>query len=394
MDGCDKKIEKILIGVNIRMYEEPTSGIQNFIKGIISELIKNKKYKFIFFSTGDKKIEKTGQYVKIDSKLIDSVKKIDPKLVNILYDNILILKQINKYHPKIFFSPSFILPIYKPKNTFYITMIHDLSFLKYKHNPLKIYMNLVMYMKAVMPSILKRTDVIIVPSNYVKDELIKVYKVSENKIKVIREGKDEYYFEIKNDLEFLKLTSFYKISKNFLLTNTTNQERKNISGLILAYKNIRKIKDYQLIITGLLPEKNIIELNNLIKNQNLEDRIKFLGYVPQKDLRILYSYAKLFIFPSFEEGFGLPLLESISCNCLPICSNTGALPEIINNNKLMFDPKNINSMTKKIDEMLDLELTKINNYKKYLKNNIIEFTWQKSSSEYIKIFDSLVSTNL
>src|SRR3989344_7721147 len=159
--------KKKIIGVNIRMLEETPSGIQNFITCLFKEMVKiNIRYKYFFLSTGNKRIENIpfkNQYFKSNSLLMNLLEKIDHRLANIFFDNLYILKLIRKFKIDIFISPSFILPIFKPKGVKFITVIHDLSFLKYKHNPFRLYMNLVMYMKLMMPGVFKKADLIIVP---------------------------------------------------------------------------------------------------------------------------------------------------------------------------------------------------------------------------------------
>ncbi len=386
MDSCQKG----LIGVNLRMFEEKPSGIQNYIAGLFTTLLKkDKSHKYYFFSTGKKKLEKTASYIKVDSSFFKFLRRIDVRLVNIFFDNLYVLKLIKDYKVKIFLSPSFVLPLFKPKGVKYLTVIHDLSFLKYPHNPLRPYMNLVMYMKTIMPFVLKRADAIIVPSTFVKKELLRVYKVDPHKIKVIYEGKDNFFFQIKKKEEFMALQKKYQITDNYLFTTATNHERKNLYGLIKAFKNIREKERYQLVICGLLPDFTVENLKKYLQDLNLTNQVKFLGFIPKEDLRVLYSFAKLFIFPSFEEGFGLPILESSACGCLPICSKAGALPEVIGNQNLLFDPQKEESITKKIDEVLAWDNGKFNDYLNLTRQHTRQFNWKNAAEEYLEIFEKI-----
>ena len=392
MDGSQKDLEnsKPVVGVNIRIFEEKPSGIQNFIQGLFSQLVREKKYEYFFFTTGPKKIEETSKYINPNSWLLNVIKRIDRRLLNIFFDNIYVLKLIKSEKINIFIAPSFILPIFKPKGVYFVTVIHDLSFLTYKNNPFKIYMNLVMYMKTLMPFILKRADIVIVPSNYVKNEIKRIYKVNSDKIRVIYEGKDPFFYPNKDKNKFEEIKKQYNIGNNFLFTNATNQERKNVFGLIQAFTQINKYNQYQLAISGLLPEKNQRELEQYILNNNLTKKIKYLGYVSKEELRILYSFARLFIFPSFEEGFGLPILESSSCDCLPICSNTGSLPEVMGDRNLLFNPRDINSMTAKINEVLAWDDQTYTSNLKLVKTYTDKFSWEKTAEEYSQSFEKLI----
>ena len=391
--SVDKK--KLRIGVNIRIYETKPSGIQNFIRSLFLELIKTyPEHRFIFFSTGKKKLEETATYINSNSFLLSSLKKINPLLVNFFFDNLYILKLLFRQKLNIFIGPSYIVPLIKLKNVKYIAIIYDLSYLTYKHNPFNLYLNLVMYMKLFMPFILKRADSIVVPSLYVKQMIKNKYNTNDDKIVVIYGGRDEYFYKIKEEKEFNALRKKYGISQNYCFTNATNHERKNIHGLIDAFSKIDKISEFQLIITGLLPESAIVELKKYIHRLNLDKKVKFLGFVTKGELRTLYSNAKIFIFPSFEEGFGLPVLESASCGCLPICSNTGSLPEIIGNKKLLFNPRDINSIVQKINEVLLLNQFNYNTELAIVQKHTNKFTWQKAAKEYNCLFQKIISRNI
>jgi len=393
MDGSTQGVIKrqVRIGVNIRIYEQKPSGIQNFIRCLFIELISTyPHYQFIFFSTGKKKIEQTATYITGNSISISLLRRINPLLVNIFFDNLNVLKLIYRQKLDIFIGPSYIIPLIKPRNVKYISVIYDLSYLTYKHNPFRLYLNLVMYMKLVMPFILKRANAIVVPSLYVKNEIIKRYSTSGNKIVVIYGGRDEFFHRVKGMEKIKEIRRKYTISGEYCFTNATNHERKNIFGLIEAFKNIKKLSDTQLIITGLLPQVTILELKDHIQKLNLTTKVRFLGFVPKDDLRTLYSFAKIFIFPSFEEGFGLPILESASCGCLPICSNTGALPEIIGNNNLLFNPRDKNSITQKINQVLRLTQSEYKKELTIVKKHLQKITWKRSAKEWSLLFNTLI----
>lgn len=386
---------KIKIGVNIRIYEEIHSGIQNFITGLFNELSKNKKYDYLFFTTGKKRINKESTHILANSNLLHLINKFDPRLAKVFFDNLYVLKLIMSHRVKIFVSPSFILPLFKPKGVFYVTVIHDLSFLKYRHNPLKIYNNLVLYMKFLLPLVLKRADIVIVDSNYVKKEIKKEYpNINMGKIYVIYPGKNGFFYKIADKKNFTAVVEKFNISQEYCFTNATNHERKNIYGLIDAFSKINKFSQFQLVITGLLPETTILELKEYIHRLNLDNKIKFLGFVTNEELRILYSCAKIFIFPSFEEGFGLPVLESASCGCLPVCSNTGALPEVIGNKRLLFNPRDIQSIVQKINEILLFDEADYNRELAIVQKHIKKFTWEKAAKEYDHLFEKIMHNTL
>lgn len=397
MDSFSQNLKKngLRIGVNIRIYETNPSGIQNFIRCLFTNLIKTfPHYQFIFFSTGKKKIEQTATYITGNSISISLLKRINPLLVNIFFDNLYILNLIYRQKLDIFIGSSYIIPLIKPRKVRYIAVIYDLSYLTYKHNPFNLYLNLVMYMKLVMPFILKRANAIVVPSMYVKKEILKRYHINDDKIKVIYGGRDTYFQEIHDVKKITMLKKKYSISQEYCFTNATNHERKNVYGLIDAFVKIDEVAKYQLIITGLLPKKTIKELKDYVHHLGFDKKIKYLGFVTKEELKTLYAYAKIFIFPSFEEGFGLPVLESASCGCLPICSNTGSLPEVIGNRRLLFNPRDSDSIVQKINEVLSLHESGYNKELAIVRKHIKKFTWGKAAKEYNHVFEEIMNNTL
>ncbi len=386
-----KKSNKIRVGVNVRMLEFQASGIQNFTYCLFNEILKQNKlfnskdkFEFIFFSTGKEKVSKNVTHIIAKSNLLDKLHQIDERLSNVFFDNFYILKLLKEQKINIFISPSFILPVIKPKGMRFITVIHDLSFLTYKSNIFKIYTSLVVYMKTVMPFILKKADKVLVPSFFTKRQLIKVYKADLKKIKVIYEGRDDYFYQVKSRNKFFQVKKKYKITSKYIFTNATNQERKNIYGLVKAFRYIKEYDNYQLLISGLLPKDHIEKIKNFISQNKVEKRVKFLGYVSKDELRTLYSFAKIFIYPSFEEGFGLPIIESTVCGCLPVASNTGSIPEVLGCKQLLFNPRDIKDMTAKINEVIDFSSKKYNHYLSKVEAHIKRFSWKKAAIQYLE----------
>ena len=146
----------------------------------------------------------------------------------------------------------------------------------------------------------------------------------------------------------------------------------------------------QLIITGLLPEKTIQELNDHVHKLQLDQQVKFLGFVSKEDLRILYSSAALFVFPSFEEGFGFPVIEAVLCGCLPICSNTGSLPEVIGNKNLTFNPWEIESITSKMNEVLRYSSSKYAHELLGVRKHVEKFTWEKTAEKFGAVLKKII----
>lgn len=115
-------------------------------------------------------------------------------------------------------------------------------------------------------------------------------------------------------------------------------------------------KNHNIIFAGKVSESDKNKLSRLAKNKGIEsDEITFTGYISDEYLIRLYNIAKLFIFPSLHEGFGLPVLEAMACGCPVIGSNTASVPEVIGFKDVLFDPFDIKSISEKMFEILTNE---------------------------------------
>ena len=158
-------------------------------------------------------------------------------------------------------------------------------------------------------------------------------------------------------------------------------------------KSLNKLNGNNKIVIVGKKDKAYDEIFDIIKNYDLQNRVVFTGFVPDKDLVLLYNAATLFVYPSLYEGFGLPLLEAMSCGTPVITSNLSSLPEVVGNAAITVNPYDFEELAKKIDKVLsDKELQKIL-IKKGV-NRAKEFTWEKTALETIKVYEKVLNTKL
>ncbi len=120
----------------------------------------------------------------------------------------------------------------------------------------------------------------------------------------------------------------------------------------------------------------------------MNSRIKFLGYIEESEKPILYNLAKVFVYPSFYEGFGLPVLEAMNCGCPVITSASSSLPEVTGNSALLVNPYKINELAEALSQVLNDE-----NLIDLLKGRGLvrakNFSWEKSSRKLLSIFQEI-----
>lgn len=286
-----------------------------------------------------------------------------------------VLKKLEK-EVDLFFFPHINLPLYVPKKT--VTTVHDLiPFTEYwDRTPIKkkvfsFYLN----------RALKKSAGIIAVSQATKKDLEKFFgdEISK-KIKVIYEFIDEKF--VRDSFHGQKL-----VDGKYLLFVGNRKRHKNLRNLILAFNKIKEKVDVKLVIAGPKEREND-EVDGLIRELRLKDKV--VEFISPKDEEIinLYKHAKLFVFPSFFEGFGLPPLEALALNCPVIASDIPVLREILGPKIACFDPYDVEEMVQKIllaltDEKLRQDLLKEG------KERLKLFNKEKIVEEYLAYFKSI-----
>ncbi|WMC09221.1 glycosyltransferase [Oceanimonas pelagia] len=229
---------------------------------------------------------------------------------------------------------------------------------------------------------IRKANLLLSISDSSRNEALSYLNFSSDKVINISTDADPQ-FSIKklNTEERKKIKDTYGIKKDLVLYTGGIDHRKNIEGLISAYsllsKNIRS--KHQLAIVCSISEAEKVRLENLAKKQGLDsNELLLTGFVPEDDLISLYNLCKVFVFPSWHEGFGLPVLEAMRCGAAVIGANTSSLPEVIGSQEALFDPHNIDSITSKLNQVLsDNELR--NHLKQHAVKQAKSFSWERTA---------------
>ena len=277
-------------------------------------------------------------------------------------------------------SPDFIPPFRRNFNS--VITIHDLAFLLYPHFLTK---EAARYYGQIDQA-WRKTNHIIAVSEATKQDSIKMLGVPEKKITVIHEAANPIYRPLPKDEARCMAKEKYKLDQDFILFVSTIEPRKNLPGLLQAYRRLRS--EYQrneiLVLAGLngwLWE----EVYETVDNLDLRPYVAFLGRVPSKDLVYLYNAARLFVHPSFYEGFGLTPLEAMTCGAPVIVSNTSALPEVVGDAALMINPHDIDGLTVAMWRMLTDEELRQSYIEKGLKR-ATKFSWQDAARKTLEVY--------
>jgi len=299
-----------------------------------------------------------------------------------LYKKNQINKVIKSSNFDIYHEPNFISYPSKCKT---INTIHDLSWINFPAYHPKSRVN---FMNKHIKETIKKSSRLIVDSNFVKKELVNNFDINHEKIDVI------HLASTMSNIKPIKPKHiFFNNNRNnsYILFVGTLEPRKNLNNTIDAYIKLPKeIKNqYPLIIAGGYGW-NFSKVLEKIKLLSITENIIHLGYVSKNELCYLYKYAYCFIYPSFYEGFGLPVIEAMSLSTPVITSINSAMDEITQNSAIKVKPEDINDISSKLKFLLDnpSEATK---YGILGEERSKVFSWKKCAKETLRSYKKAIS---
>ena len=294
-----------------------------------------------------------------------------------LREQVILPYYCKKLKPDLVHYPSFNSSLYSPIP--FVVTIHDLIYYLYPDAcPNKLGY---LYAKTMLKYVARKSKLVIAVSFSSKKDIVKYLKIPEEKVCVIYHGISKKYHPIKNPENFLKK---YNLPVNYILYIGNHEPRKNIIGLIKAYSISKFKNDYFLVIGGKKDPRRK-KTYEVVKELSLEDKVIFTDYIVEEDLPAIYSAAKLFVFPSFYEGFGLPPLEAMACGTPVICSNATSLPESVGDAAITVEPGDNNGLAKAIDKVLSIQVLREELIRKGIER-AKKFSWENTAKRTIEVY--------
>lgn len=237
---------------------------------------------------------------------------------------------------------------------------------------------------------LRKAKLIIASSNSTKEDLILRYNVNKDKIRVLYHASDEQFYVSGDEAALVNTREKYGAGFGYILHISSRDPRDNTFAVIRAYQKARKQAGFsqKLIIGGdVNPEES--KLAELITDENLRNNVIFTGRLEEKELVALYQAADLFMDPSLYEGFGLQVVEAMSCGVPVITSNRTSLPEIAGDAGILVDPADISALASALVRVLTDSSLRGEMRQKSMQRAKF-FSWDKAGRETLEIYDELL----
>jgi len=366
------------IGIDIRSAIGNKSGIGYYTMSLVTHLSKVDHINTYYLYTSQK----------VDWELSDNfiqIVRLENGILNKflwmfkLFKECLIGKQVD-----VFFSPNSLtiatLSLFR-RNV--VLTVHDLVPVLMRgttnHN--------VRFFFIQLPIALKLSRAILVPSIATKKDLLRLYKIPENKVFLTPEAAHDWCFGKTTEEEIKRVKSKYNLPENYFLFVSTLEPRKNIPNLVRAFSKFSKkdTQNFKLVIGG---KKGWMydEIFAVVEEEKLKNKVIFTDYIPDEDLLPLYKGAVAFTFVPFMEGFGLTPLEAMATGTPVLTSNCSSLPEVVNDAALLVNPNDvigIAGMMKRLAEDMNLRQQLINKGNKQVKN----YSWKKTAELTLEVLE-------
>lgn len=332
------------IGFDARFITKNKRGIGKYSANLLSNLLRiDSRNKYILYF--DKEF---------DESFLPSGSKFELRSTgnghSVLYEQYFLPKQIQKDKLDLFHSPGNIPPILC--STKKVVTLHDTIMFQPEMSIQGGLYNF--YLRKALLSSTKTIRKIITISNHSKNDIIKLFPWTEEKIVVIHEAVDDRFKPLQDENAMETTLKKYKVRQPFILHFGSNDPRKNTLRAIKVYHRLTKENNipHQLILVGLGRKKNT-PIDAYLNEYNLNRQVVSIEFLPEDDLPSFYHGAAFLLYISLYEGFGLPPLEAMAC-CTPVvASNVSSIPEIVGEGAVLVDPRDESGIYKSCVRILN-----------------------------------------
>lgn len=370
---------KILI--DARLYGLENAGLGRYTLNLLDSL---------------KKIDRRNKYiVLLRSKYFNSLKlpqtwkkvKADYQHYSVR-EQIHITRLIRKEKPDVVHFPHFNVPL-SFRGRFVVT-IHDLLMHTFKGKesttlPFPLYSVKRMGYRLVFDNAVNRAVKVIVPTKWVRREVLRVYDIDKDKIEVTYEGFDH---DLLNAVSNKSVVKKYNLTLPYFFYVGNAYPHKNLERGIEAIKHLNDKGEKAILVIASSRGVFLRRLKRKIKNLKAEKYVKLLGFVPDADLPSLYQNSAALFYPSLSEGFGLQGLEAMASGTVALVSDIPVFKEVYKDFAVYFNPYDFSSMSGAMEEVLKLSSDKRDKTIKKGKEFVKTYTWDKMARQTLKIYES------
>jgi glycosyltransferase involved in cell wall biosynthesis len=292
---------------------------------------------------------------------------------------------LRRERPDVYHAPHYVLPAGVRCRS--VVTIHDcihLMFPQYLPNKAAY-----AYARASMWAAARRSDCILTVSEASKRDILHFFDVPPEKIVVVYNAIDDHFWLTPPAEDVARVRERYQLDHEFVLYVGNIKPHKNLVRLIEAFAEFRKtgFEAVKLLIIGDEISK-LPALRRAVHRHKLHKHVRFLGYLPDRTLAILYRLAAVFVFPSLYEGFGLPPLEAMASGTPVVTSNVSSLPEVSGDAAILVDPYDVDSIVDGLRRVVGDRAVAADLRRRGLER-AREFSWERSVEKTRQVYQEV-----
>jgi len=372
----------MVIGIDAHSLHSQQCGNEVYTRNLIENMSKiDSRNQYYLFIT-DKKLGRCPAVLQNSNFSISKLRPSNKWLRTPLALGLASLKKkLDILHVQ-YFAP----PVFRGK---LVVTIHDICFSPYPYFFSKQELLAFRFVKDG----LKKASRIIAVSHFTKNELIQKMGISPDRIDVIYNGVSGIFKPAESKEAISNIKARYGIRGDYILYVGRLNARKNLINIIKAYSLLKNeiIRKYKLVFVGKQSFGKEIIIKTMQDLKMTEDII-ITDYVPVQDLPLLYNGAEIFVYPSFYEGFGLPVLEAMACGVPVITSNTSVFPEIAGDAAVMIEPCNVQQLSEAMERLLGDADMRQKSSQTGLKR-ASEFSWENTAIFTLQSYNKALKNN-
>jgi glycosyltransferase involved in cell wall biosynthesis len=265
-----------------------------------------------------------------------------------------------------------------------VVSVHDVGFLEH---PEYFTAFRALQLRLTVRRTVRSAACVLTPSEFSKRRILEAYRLEEEKVVALPYGVSSAFRPVAREAAQRSLQASFNIPFPFILTVGDLQPRKNHLGLIRAFEELMRSYPqlpHHLVIVG-KETWHAPTVRAAAKKSSMHDRIHFTGFVDDDQLHRLYGACDLMVYPSFYEGFGLPIVEAMACGRAVACSNTSAMPEVADSAAILFDPYSQRDLVTSMRDLLlnpelRLRMERLGAQRATL------FSWEKTAAKTLDLY--------
>jgi glycosyltransferase involved in cell wall biosynthesis len=265
-----------------------------------------------------------------------------------------------------------------------VVSVHDVSFLEHPQYFTRFRST---QLRITVKRTVEAAARVLTPSQFSRDAILKHYSIDERKVVVVPNAASPVFRPVERQVAAATIERRFGIRDPIVLMVGDLQPRKNHLGLLQAFESVIAAHPqlrHRLVFVG-KETWSSKELHRAVAKSAVADRVHFTGFVDDQDLVYFYGACDLFVFPSFYEGFGLPILEAMACGRAVTCSNITAMPEVADGAAILFDPHSTHEMARAMsDVLLDHELQA--RLERLGIQRAAQFSWEQAARRTLQVY--------